>query len=109
MCDILLGYGYVSGAAPSSQAKVDVSARIDVDVIFCNPDLLWKNEFEVPRLGQGGFQVAWRAVWDVGPQFSACEMIDNTSNRHFVFIEDIFACYNSGNQRRRRISLQQTY
>lgn len=63
MCDILLGNGYITGI-PASETANDVG-KTDVKVIFCNPDLLWKNEFEVPRLGQGGFRKAWQAVWDV--------------------------------------------
>ena len=59
MCDILRGNGFLT--EPTS----DPSAN-DVEVIFCNPDLLWKNEWEGPRLGQGGFRKAWEGVWSVG-------------------------------------------
>lgn len=59
MCDILRGNG--SLAEPTSDHVAN-----DVEVIFCNPDLLWKNEWENPRLGQGGFRKAWEAVWSVG-------------------------------------------
>ncbi|KAF9652803.1 HAD hydrolase [Thelephora ganbajun] len=56
MCDILRGNG--SLAEPTSDSSAN-----DVEVIFCNPDLLWKNEWEGPRLGQGGFRKAWEGVW----------------------------------------------
>ena len=59
MCDILRGNGFL--AEPTSDPTVN-----DVEVIFCNPDLLWKNEWEGPRLGQGGFRKAWEGVWSVG-------------------------------------------
>jgi ribonucleotide monophosphatase NagD (HAD superfamily) len=59
MCDILRGNGFL--AEPTS-----VHSATDVEVIFCNPDLLWKNEWEGPRLGQGGFRKAWEGVWSVG-------------------------------------------
>ena len=59
MCDILRGNGSLEGPASDSSAN-------DVEVIFCNPDLLWKNEWEGPRLGQGGFRKAWEGVWSVG-------------------------------------------
>ena len=59
MCDILRGNGFL--VRPTSHHPAD-----DVEVIFCNPDLLWKNEWEGPRLGQGGFRKAWEAVWSVG-------------------------------------------
>ena len=65
MCDILLGNGYMSGAALSSRAKHKTDTASDIEIIFCNPDLLWKNEFEEPRLGPGGFKSAWNAVWTV--------------------------------------------
>ncbi|KAK9896258.1 HAD-superfamily subfamily IIA hydrolase [Cystobasidium minutum MCA 4210] len=34
-----------------------------VPVFFSNPDLLWGNDWPEPRLGQGAFQEAFRAVW----------------------------------------------
>ncbi|KZV71152.1 HAD-superfamily hydrolase [Peniophora sp. CONT] len=34
-----------------------------VDLVFCNPDLIWKSDFPVPRLGQGGFREAFQAVF----------------------------------------------
>ena len=58
MCDILRGNGFL--AEPTSHPSAN-----DVEVIFCNPDLLWKNEWEGPRLGQGGFRKAWEGVWSV--------------------------------------------
>ena len=59
MCDILRGNGFL--AEPTSNLTAN-----NVEVIFCNPDLLWKNEWEGPRLGQGGFRKAWEGVWSVG-------------------------------------------
>lgn len=67
MCDILLGNGYITAGTPQSPNE----EKTEVDVIFCNPDLLWKNEFEVSRLGQGGFRRAWEGVWKVNI-FSVC-------------------------------------
>lgn len=34
-----------------------------MQLIFCNPDLLWGSSFPVPRIGQGGFRVAFQAVY----------------------------------------------
>ncbi|CAE7178092.1 unnamed protein product [Rhizoctonia solani] len=34
-----------------------------VDLIFCNPDLIWRAAFPHPRLGQGGFITAFQAVY----------------------------------------------
>jgi len=36
-----------------------------IEVIFCNPDLIWKSEFPQPRLGQGAFREAFQAVYKV--------------------------------------------
>lgn len=70
MCDILLGNGHITGI-PTPKVTND-SESTAVKVIFCNPDLLWKNEFDVPRLGQGGFRHAWEAVWDVSFPGTSC-------------------------------------
>lgn len=35
----------------------------NIPVFFSNPDLLWGNDWPEPRLGQGAFQEAFRAVW----------------------------------------------
>lgn len=59
MCDILRGNGFLAESASDPGVN-------GVEVIFCNPDLLWKNEWEGPRLGQGGFRKAWEGVWSVG-------------------------------------------
>ncbi|KAL0072764.1 hypothetical protein AAF712_000527 [Marasmius tenuissimus] len=34
-----------------------------VEIIFCNPDLLWKSDFPRPRLGQGAFKESFQAVY----------------------------------------------
>jgi len=34
-----------------------------VELVFCNPDLIWKSDFNLPRLGQGSFKVAFQAVF----------------------------------------------
>ncbi|KAI0325483.1 HAD-superfamily hydrolase [Cubamyces sp. BRFM 1775] len=34
-----------------------------IELVFCNPDLLWKSDFPQPRLGQGAFREAFQAVY----------------------------------------------
>ncbi|EIW63437.1 HAD hydrolase, partial [Trametes versicolor FP-101664 SS1] len=34
-----------------------------VELVFCNPDLLWKSDFSQSRLGQGAFREAFQAVY----------------------------------------------
>ena len=40
-------------------------ARPPVELVFCNPDLLWTSDFPRPRLGQGAFREAFQAVYKV--------------------------------------------
>lgn len=56
--------GVVGGpyVAPSERAE---NADQQVELIFCNPDLIWRTEFPQPRIGQGAFQVAFQAVYKV--------------------------------------------
>lgn len=58
MCDVLRSGGVI-GAPP----YVSECARKPVDLVFCNPDLVWKSEFDLPRFGQGGFKEAFQAVF----------------------------------------------
>ncbi|KAI0644532.1 HAD-like domain-containing protein [Trametes meyenii] len=34
-----------------------------IELVFCNPDLLWKSDFPQPRVGQGAFREAFQAVY----------------------------------------------
>jgi ribonucleotide monophosphatase NagD (HAD superfamily) len=54
----VIGAPYINPCSRSAEEK-------PVQLIFCNPDLLWKAEFERPRLGQGAFRLAFQAVFKV--------------------------------------------
>lgn len=59
MCDLIQSGGVVGGPyLPDHTRKA-------VDLVFCNPDLIWKSDFDRPRLGQGAFKVAFQAVFKV--------------------------------------------
>ncbi|KAF8633630.1 hypothetical protein AX15_001319 [Amanita polypyramis BW_CC] len=58
VCDILLSGGVVGGPRVSSNSPLHNS----VELVFCNPDLLWRSDFEQPRLGQGAFKEALLSV-----------------------------------------------
>lgn len=59
-CDAILSGGIIGGPhQPIEQQKAPVQ------LVFCNPDLLWKSDFERPRLGQGSFKMAFQAVFKV--------------------------------------------
>ncbi|KIK68923.1 hypothetical protein GYMLUDRAFT_91330 [Collybiopsis luxurians FD-317 M1] len=59
MCDVIqsggiLGNPYVDPATQRAKG---------VQVVFCNPDILWKSDFPRPRLGQGAFRESFQAVF----------------------------------------------
>lgn len=57
ICDVLLSGGIIGGPYTKEQ--------VPIDLVFCNPDILWRSEFERPRLGQGAFREAFQAVFKV--------------------------------------------
>ena len=58
MVDVILSRGIIDRSRPVDDAT-------SVELIFCNPDLLWRSEFPRPRLGQGAFREAFQAVFKV--------------------------------------------
>jgi ribonucleotide monophosphatase NagD (HAD superfamily) len=58
MIDVILSRGIIDRARP-------VCGAPPVELVFCNPDLLWRSEFPRPRLGQGAFREAFQAVFKV--------------------------------------------
>ena len=64
LCDIIRSGGYVlpKHALPSD-APPPTSTEEPVKLVFCNPDLLWGSGYPAPRIGQGGFRVAFQAVF----------------------------------------------
>ncbi|KAF8160899.1 HAD-like domain-containing protein [Crassisporium funariophilum] len=58
VCDVIQSEGIIGG--PHIHVK---DQRKPVELIFCNPDLIWRSNFDRPRLGQGAFKVAFQAVF----------------------------------------------
>ncbi|KAG6378345.1 Haloacid dehalogenase-like hydrolase-domain-containing protein [Boletus reticuloceps] len=57
MCDLIQSGGILDGPyQPKHTRKL-------VDLVFCNPDLVWKSDFDRPRLGQGAFKEAFQGVF----------------------------------------------
>ncbi|KIY71122.1 HAD-superfamily hydrolase [Cylindrobasidium torrendii FP15055 ss-10] len=56
LCDVIQSGGRIG--AP----YVDQGHK-PVELVFCNPDLIWKADFPQPRLGQGAFKDAFQAVY----------------------------------------------
>lgn len=65
MCDLIQSGGIVGGP------HLPNHKREAVDLVFCNPDLLWKSDFDRPRLGQGAFREAFQAVFKVENSYLA--------------------------------------
>ncbi|VDB95371.1 unnamed protein product [Peniophora sp. CBMAI 1063] len=59
LLDVILSGGYI-GKPWSHSSNPQTSP---VDLVFCNPDLIWKSDFPVPRLGQGAFREAFQSVF----------------------------------------------
>ncbi|KAH9485204.1 putative CDP-alcohol phosphatidyltransferase class-I family protein C22A12.08c [Psilocybe cubensis] len=57
-CDVILSSGIIGGPYRDLDKQKE-----PVKLIFCNPDLLWKSDFDRPRLGQGAFKTAFQAVF----------------------------------------------
>jgi HAD superfamily hydrolase (TIGR01456 family) len=57
MCDVLQSGGIIGGPR-----HADGNGK-PIELIFCNPDLLWKSDFDIPRLGQGAFKTSFLAVY----------------------------------------------
>ena len=73
--DILRFGGYVLPPhARSSVGDEATEGKHHVELVFCNPDLLWGSDFPSPRIGQGGFRLAFQALFKVCAQFVASEL-----------------------------------
>ncbi|KDQ62256.1 hypothetical protein JAAARDRAFT_30147 [Jaapia argillacea MUCL 33604] len=60
ICDVIQSGGVIGG--PYIPVSEQLKER-KIDLVFCNPDLVWRGEFERPRLGQGAFREAFQAVY----------------------------------------------
>ena len=52
-------------APRQERSEAAVAGSDPIELVFCNPDLLWKSDFPQPRLGQGAFREAFQAVHQV--------------------------------------------
>ncbi|KAI0766854.1 HAD hydrolase [Trametes elegans] len=73
----LIGGPYLDTPVPADQQPLPQNAREHepsstsgdkgknkpVELVFCNPDLIWKSDFPQPRLGQGAFREAFQTVY----------------------------------------------
>ncbi|KAK7685319.1 hypothetical protein QCA50_011682 [Cerrena zonata] len=59
-CDVIMSSGIIGGPY---QSPSNYGSSTGVDLVFCNPDLIWRSDFDRPRLGQGAFRDAFQAVF----------------------------------------------
>jgi len=59
LCDLIQSNGIVGGPYVSPEERTTAP----VELVFCNPDLLWRSDFPRPRFGQGAFREAFQAVY----------------------------------------------
>lgn len=76
--DIILSNGLIGAPYILPQHQVEKGME-PVKMVFCNPDLLWRAEFERPRLGQGAFKEAFQAVFKVCFVLSSFSDSDRTA------------------------------
>lgn len=93
MCDVLRSGGVI-GAPP----YVSECSRRPVDLVFCNPDLVWKSEFDRPRLGQGAFKEAFQAVFKAltGTTYPYVQL-GKPTEQTYRFSETVLGRYAGGN------------
>ncbi|KAJ7502839.1 HAD-like domain-containing protein [Mycena galericulata] len=58
VCDVIQSGGLIGG--PYIHLK---EQKTPIELVFCNPDLIWRSDFDRPRLGQGAFKEAFQAVF----------------------------------------------
>lgn len=61
---------YREDPGPSGEGEMGLSGGKPVELVFCNPDLIWRGAYGRPRLGQGGFREAFQGIHTVRCYFS---------------------------------------
>ncbi|KAJ7039157.1 Haloacid dehalogenase-like hydrolase-domain-containing protein [Mycena alexandri] len=58
LCDVIQSAGVIGGPYVPLEQQTK-----PVELVFCNPDLIWRSDFDRPRIGQGGFKAAFQGVF----------------------------------------------
>ncbi|KAI0829926.1 HAD hydrolase [Trametes gibbosa] len=61
--DVIRSRGLISTPYLDNHASIGETRDFPIELVFCNPDLLWKSDFPQVRLGQGAFREAFQAVY----------------------------------------------
>lgn len=92
MVDVIRSRGLIGEPYLDAPAAAD---QQPVELVFCNPDLLWKSDFPQSRLGQGAFREAFQAVYKVRRGFHS----------HVVDRVRIYGCVRDVGGRRQGVSV----
>ncbi|TGZ83922.1 HAD-superfamily hydrolase [Ascodesmis nigricans] len=92
--DVLLSEDGVLG----TRRRPEVVKKLGhVPVYFSNPDLWWANEYEHPRLGQGGFRAALEGVWNaIAGENLKAETIGKPHPKTYEYAEDVLIRWAGG-------------
>jgi len=63
MTDVLRSPNGVVGSEYVPFSRKHSHSQSAIQLAFCNPDLIWRNEYKIPRFGQGAFKEAFQAVF----------------------------------------------
>ncbi|XP_006460901.1 hypothetical protein AGABI2DRAFT_204203 [Agaricus bisporus var. bisporus H97] len=87
LCDIIQSNGIIGGPYIDPKTNHD-----PIELVFCNPDLLWKSDFARPRLGQGGFKASFQGVYQAltGGQYPHMQF-GKPSRETYKFAESVLA------------------
>lgn len=92
--DVLLSDG---GRLGTRRKPDEVKKNGHVPVYFSNPDLWWANEYEHPRLGQGGFRAALEGVWNaIMREPLKAETIGKPHAKTYEYAEDVLVRWTGG-------------
>ncbi|TBU38601.1 HAD hydrolase [Dichomitus squalens] len=86
--DVIRSRGIVGGPYLDPSPTSNQQSLPPVELVLCNPDLLWKSDFPQPRLGQGAFREAFQAVYQavVGARYP-CVQYGKPTKATYEFAE----------------------
>lgn len=82
----VIGAPYTYRQEPREQEEPLSEKTEPVKIVFCNPDLQWRNEFARARLGQGAFKTAFQAVFKVSTVMNPYYALLSGIERHLIYL-----------------------
>lgn len=92
--DILVSQEGVIGSRQSSRAIESGTSKQAVPLYFSNPDLLWANAYDHPRLGQGAFKILLESLYyNLTKRKLVSEQIGKPSRVTYEYARQVLADY----------------